>query len=957
MTDEKKDSKPKKQFRPRRRKNKPAAVPISSDVSASLPTVDQAPESLSQPSAKQSDSKINGHKQRTRRIHTSNMRRNDLGGEIRTEIRRGYECMICMSEIKFYQSVWPCKTCYKLFHMSCTHEWIRRNTPKTKSPSEPFEWRCPGCQYVYLEPALPKFKCFCGRLDNPTPSRQSPFSCGDPCSVTRPSCGHPCVLTCHPGGCPPCTVLLPKLSCFCGRDPADGSRVRCGDPRAATHSCGSTCGRVLDCGLHVCESLCHERCSSCTQIVGSVKCYCGSESRNILCGQQANKEMMIYPFSCGKNEPVMMDCGKHRFLRKCGDSANRDCPLLKLKTCGCGSTPISLEQRTSCDEAIPTCNIKRSITLGCGHQAEIDCRLPTDLSPVDEINRSAAIECQAPITQFCRCSRTKRTVPCGQASREQFLCPQPCRTLQTCGKCKCDTSCCPDFGRRDYGAESHICYSICDKLLNCSIHKCDEIHHLGHCKRCSVVIREAISCGCGRTVLNPPFTCGTPLPPCFGVCNKELSCGHIDLSRCHSGQCAPCSILVSKQCAGGHQRLHQIPCFAQNIACNLKCGKALACGSHTDKAVCHSGPCQPCNQPCGSKLQFCEHECLSACGHPTIGCSKEPCKARIISACPCGLRTEEVVCRASELNPFPSPPTLTCSSECVIAQRQAVLRQAFKPEDIAEGEEAEEYSGELVALAEKNDKFVRLLDAILVDAAETRARTLNLAATDPIKRYLTLEYVQIHYRFEAEVLREGDSLHVCIHFVSGETRIPKPTLSALLDMMPSQTLKYIVDFAPDGPQIHLYDVARGYGRMTVERVNRELKEWVGSYRTRRGEGFNLFLDFFDGNKAVAAYRKLQSVHGLEQSRLLNVILASSPPPQLLTDDITVAKIEEATRADTTVAKIEEAAQAANTVAQIEEATQPDSMVAKIEEATQPDGTVAYIEYSRPPTKHTVVEIQ
>jgi len=177
-----------------------------------------------------------------------------------------------------------------------------------------------------------------------------------------------------------------------------------------------------------------------------------------------------------------------------------------------------------------------------------------------------------------------------------------------------------------------------------------------------------------------------------------------------------------------------------------------------------------------------------------------------------------------------------------------------------------------VSLAEKNDKFVRLLDSALVDAAASRARTLNLPPTDQTKRYLTLEYVQIHYRFEAEVVKEGDNLHVCVHFVPGETRVPRPTLSALLDMLPSQTLRYIVDFDPEGPQIHLYDVARGFGRMTVEKVNRELKQWVGSYRTRRGEGFNLYLDFFDANKAVAAFRKIQTVSGLEQSRLLNVLL-------------------------------------------------------------------------------------
>ena len=63
-----------------------------------------------------------GSRGRRNRNPTPVLGDDSLGDKIRSEIRRGYECMICMSEIKFYQSIWACKTCYKLFHMSCTHE-------------------------------------------------------------------------------------------------------------------------------------------------------------------------------------------------------------------------------------------------------------------------------------------------------------------------------------------------------------------------------------------------------------------------------------------------------------------------------------------------------------------------------------------------------------------------------------------------------------------------------------------------------------------------------------------------------------------------------------------------------------------------------------------------------------------------------------------------------------------
>ena len=58
-----------------------------------------------------------------------------MGDQIRKDIRRGYECMVCMSEIKFYQAVWSCKTCYKLFHMSCTHEVCLFYTVRNTFPS------------------------------------------------------------------------------------------------------------------------------------------------------------------------------------------------------------------------------------------------------------------------------------------------------------------------------------------------------------------------------------------------------------------------------------------------------------------------------------------------------------------------------------------------------------------------------------------------------------------------------------------------------------------------------------------------------------------------------------------------------------------------------------------------------------------------------------------------------
>lgn len=792
----------------------------------------------------------------------------------RFQDNRGLECMVCMCTIHYNNAVWCCTTCFKVFHLGCMHQWIK-NQNRTQSgnkqlPSK-LEWRCPGCQNEYSETSLPKYLCFCGRLENPPASREHPFSCGEPCSRKRSECEHPCVLECHQGGCPPCTVLLSKACCFCGAFPSDGSNVRCGDVRSAPYSCKSSCNKVLNCGRHLCAKECHESCEPCQEVMGSESCYCKSHSRQVVCGQSYRSG----PFSCGTLSPELMDCGVHYEDRLCGNS-NRECSLSPQKfgnLCACRKTYLTnaliSRPRTSCSDAIATCEVKTEYKLEpCGHYVWLEC----GSTPRD-------VQCSELVVQFCRCSRTKRSVPCLKKMGEQFfLCNQPCRTLKTCLKCKCDVLCCPDLGRRDFGAESHICMSVCGKMLNCGKHKCDDIHHLGVCKKCCVISREPRSCNCGKTVLEPPFECGASMPVCPHVCNKLLACGHRDLSACHTDpNCAVCTILVSKPCAGGHETLDQIPCFAQNVSCNKKCGKILSCGYHMDKNACHSGNCQPCLNLCETKLTFCEHQCMRECSHASPSCDEEPCRATITVSCPCGLEREEALCKACISNPSPTPVKLLCTAQCAAAQRLAVLRQAFRPpddDDNAREEMREKYAGELVALAEKIDRFVRLLDSTLCEAVEARTRTLHLAPTDSVKRYLTLEYVQIHYRFEAEVVNDGDGLHVVVHFSSGETRIPNPTLSQLLGMQPFETLQFTIDFAEDGPKIHLYDVARGFGKFTVERVNQVLKPWIGAYRTRRGDNFSLFINFFDANKAVAAFRKLRSVSGLEQCRLLNVTLFS-----------------------------------------------------------------------------------
>ena len=794
----------------------------------------------------------------------------DLADRITREIRRGYECMVCMASIRISQPTWNCSTCWALFHLKCTHEWIKRNTPSSRLPGSKWEWRCPGCQYVYIESELPAYKCFCGRVDNPESSRQyTAHSCGEPCSRKRSDCDHPCVLSCHPGPCPPCTALLPRSVCFSHPNIKAGSAyVRCGDLSAKPHSCGSVCKKPLECGKHACILSCHEgQCAKCVQIVGRNSCYCGTCDRPMTCSEASSG------WSCDTLCTKMFSCGIHHCTRTCHEGSCGPCPddpAVRGNTCECSKTVLTQNtlSRTRCTDTIPTCEKICARLAPCGHSCESTC------------HHGDCLPCTIVVTQTCRCCRSRRSVACTRLE-DDFKCEQVCRTLKSCSKHKCDVVCCPQYGRKDFAAENHLCLQVCNKALNCGFHNCDEICHLGKCKPCRVVLREPLRCGCGTQMILPPIACGTPPPPCFSICNKPLpNCEHKCLSMCHPGPCSPCPVLVPKMCSGDHRALPAVPCYVQSVSCGAKCGKSLPCKRHACARTCHSGDClnglDTCKQPCETRRDFCEHDCGMNC-HDGSCASDEPCRARILVSCPCGLRTEESTCRSCESNPNPIPQQIQCTLECQTAQRQACLRQAFKPDDI-DLSEAEQYSGDLVTQAEKYDRFLRIIDSMLLDASENRTRALHLPTTDVPRRWLTIEYAQIHYRFDTVVVREGDGLHVVVQFVPGQTRTPKPTLSAMLDMMPSQALKYTIDFDNDGPKIHLYDVARGYGRLTSERVHEALRDFRGTYRTRRGEGFDMFVDFVDANKAVAAYRKLQTTPGLEQCRLLNVHIFDSPTP-------------------------------------------------------------------------------
>ncbi len=112
--------------------------------------------------------------------------------------------------------------------------------------------------------------CHCGKVSKPVRCSQASFSCGKLCGK-RLACGHRCPHKCHPGTCPEC-MLTATVSCHCG---AETQTLPCSQ---RDFRCDRACGKVLACGRHKCEKVCHDgSCGGCP-MEGPRLCPCGKVS-------------------------------------------------------------------------------------------------------------------------------------------------------------------------------------------------------------------------------------------------------------------------------------------------------------------------------------------------------------------------------------------------------------------------------------------------------------------------------------------------------------------------------------------------------------------------------------------------------------------------------------------------------------------------------------------------------
>ncbi|KAI3455104.1 hypothetical protein Pfo_011767 [Paulownia fortunei] len=636
--------------------------------------------------------------------------------EIQDKLLKGsVECMICYDMVRRSAAIWSCSSCYSIFHLNCIKKWARAptSTDLLAEKNQGFNWRCPGCQSVQLMSSKEiRYVCFCGkRPDPPSDLYLTPHSCGEPCGKPlerelpgsglskEDICPHVCVLQCHPGPCPPCKAFAPPRRCPCGKKVIT---KRCSD-RKSVLTCGQRCDKLLDCGRHHCERVCHVGpCDPC-QVLVNASCFCKKTVEVVLCGDMVVKgEVKVEDgvFSCSLTCAKKLNCSNHVCHEICHPGPCGECELLpsKIKTCCCGKTSLN-DERQSCLDPIPTCSQICGKILPCGlHSCQDVC------------HSGVCPPCHVLVTQKCRCGSSSRSVECFKTvmENETYTCDKPCGRKKNCGRHRCSERCCPLSNSNNSPSvdwDPHLCSMPCEKKLRCGQHSCMSLCHSGHCPPCLETIFTELTCSCGITSIPPPQPC-VPRP-----------CGHPSAHSCHFGDCPPCSVPVAKECVSGHVILHNIPCGSKDIRCNKFCGKPRQCGLHACSRTCHPPPCDSstgssnslsasCGQTCGAPRRDCRHTCTALC-HPSSTCPDVRCEFPVTISCSCGRITATVPCDAGGSSvgynvdtvfeasliqklPVPLQPAdgngqkiplgqrkLMCDDDCAKVERKKVLADAF----------------------------------------------------------------------------------------------------------------------------------------------------------------------------------------------------------------------------------------------------------------------------------------
>lgn len=613
-------------------------------------------------------------------------------------------CLICIASVKKSDFIWSCTKCFCSLHLSCIQRWAKDSIYfQTEAASDQlapgqfvdprkFNWCCPKCRAEYPQTAIPStYYCYCLKTQEPRfDPWLVPHSCGSKCEkLLQPECKHACLLLCHPGPCPPCPQTV-SVTCFCAKSPVETRRCS-----SQTWSCGKKCSKLLPCKEHKCEVICHSGiCPPCPK-KSSQNCLCGSKKEERPCHS--------IEFQCDKVCRKMLDCGHHRCETICHAGKCATCPLALPRTCPCGKKAVTVactvevggcgdtcckllecgihECAERCHKGkCGTCWQMRFQSCRCGlkkkelpcykeFQCETKCKHIKDCRR-HPCNRKCCTGSCPPCDQVCNrplgCKNHKCTSRCHQGPC--YPCDRTVDITCSCGRTKITVPC-----GRERQTKPPKCSLPCTKPPDC--------HHESRTKH----VCHAGSC-----------------PPCKQTCLKVSErCGHICKAPCHTSvlvqvaapsqkragpwepeqapkmeirklPCPPCPVKVPVTCLGEHETADW-PChLSVPSSCGRPCGRELYCTNHTCTKPCHvvsMNPrnCQQCEEVCSkNRPEDCTHPCGRGKCHPG---PCPTCTKLIKHSCHCGLNPQLVRC--NELSDSSAPGStpsreqlLSCKDRC-----------------------------------------------------------------------------------------------------------------------------------------------------------------------------------------------------------------------------------------------------------------------------------------------------
>lgn len=259
-----------------------------------------------------------------------------------------------------------------------------------------------------------EIKCRCGRTSSKTLCHQGKDElpqCARTCRVLL-NCGrHNCDERCCPGE----RKAAERQSVKKKSRPLGSAARSVDDMFEAEHICTLQCDRLLKCGIHNCQELCHRGpCGSCREaIFDEISCNCG-------------RTVLQPPLPCGTKPPPCRyacnrskTCGHPQVAHNChgDDEACPKCPFLISKSCMCGKKTLKNQQ---CWLQDVRCGEICGKKLRCGsHFCRKPCHRPGEC---EDANRQP---CQQP------CGKPKKV--CGHPDMENTChAPFECKEDKPC---------------------------------------------------------------------------------------------------------------------------------------------------------------------------------------------------------------------------------------------------------------------------------------------------------------------------------------------------------------------------------------------------------------------------------------------------------------------------------------------------------------------------------------------